>query len=294
MIAALALPAMLLRAAQILEQDAGPALSDLRGFAPQGVVQQSALNQIYREAGEARVLYAGRAFNVAMLHDGRDVWGYDPSMLLRYAEFIGHTQGRDAETLDNVSGRPPRRPHRLLGLLRAEVLIKGKLAEPRSQKMPGALPRFLLLHEHRVVPDAVQALALLDSPLLDPWRVVVLEREPRPPPELAQEGASETIRVLSESTDHVDLSVEAAAAGVLLVTDAYDPGWSARRLAGSAQDTYELLVADHVLRAIPLTAGSHRIRMEYVPVGYRLGRSISLAFVALFGAVTVGWLWGRQ
>jgi hypothetical protein len=33
LIAALALPAMLLRAAQILEQDAGPALSDLRGFA---------------------------------------------------------------------------------------------------------------------------------------------------------------------------------------------------------------------------------------------------------------------
>jgi len=32
MIAALAMPAMLLRAAQILEQDAGPALSDLRGF----------------------------------------------------------------------------------------------------------------------------------------------------------------------------------------------------------------------------------------------------------------------
>jgi hypothetical protein len=51
-------------------------------------------------------------------------------------------------------------------------------------------------------------------------------------------------------------------------------------LSGSSQWQYDVLPANVALRAIPLGAGAHRIRVEYAPLTYRIGRWISLAAVA--------------
>ena len=44
---------------------------------------------------------------------------------------------------------------------------------------------------------------------------------------------------------------------------------------------------DWCLRAIPLAAGHHRLRLEYAPLGFRLGRWVSLTFLLVFCSLVV-------
>jgi uncharacterized membrane protein YfhO len=67
-----------------------------------------------------------------------------------------------------------------------------------------------------------------------------------------------------------------------LITDAYSNGWRARPLEGSAQRAYDVLPANYVLRAIPLSQGHHHILVEYAPIGFRVGRWITAVSLSGF------------
>jgi hypothetical protein len=131
-------------------------------------------------------------------------------------------------------------------------------------------------------------LAALDARDWDPTRTVLLESEPDPPPvAIAPEGA---VTLRDESTDHLTIVADLPAPAILLVTDAYSRGWHVRSLEPSDQKAYEVLPANAVLRAVPLAAGHHLIRMEYVPDGYRFGVAVScLAIGALGVAILRAW-----
>ena len=120
--------------------------------------------------------------------------------------------------------------------------------------------------------DAV--FAALGEPGFDPRRVVLLESEPVPPPAA---GASGEVRILGESSDHVELAVRCDAPAILLLTDTYSRHWRARTLEPGPQASYRLLPANWTLRAVPLAAGSHRLLLEYAPPSFRIGLWISLA-----------------
>ena len=82
---------------------------------------------------------------------------------------------------------------------------------------------------------------------------------------------------------------------ILLITDPYSRDWRAVPLAGSSQQSYEILPADYILRAIPLAAGHHHLLVEYAPPSFRTGRAISLAaFVLWIGAAAGLQLGGRR
>ena len=53
-------------------------------------------------------------------------------------------------------------------------------------------------------------------------------------------------------------------------------------LPESSQRRYEVMPANYVLRAIPLSAGHHRIRLEYLPAGFVVGKWISLVSCAAY------------
>lgn len=62
----------------------------------------------------------------------------------------------------------------------------------------------------------------------------------------------------------------------------YPPNWlhlllplRAEPLPGSAQQHYDVLPGNHVLRAIPLAAGVHRLRLVYERTGLRAGFALS-------------------
>jgi hypothetical protein len=123
----------------------------------------------------------------------------------------------------------------------------------------------------------------MTEPGFDPRRVVILEQEPDPPP--ARTSSRGRIELLDESTDHLSLEVELDAPAILLVTDAFESGWRAVALDGSVQSEYQVLPANYVLRAVPLMAGRHRLRLLYSPLAYRAGAwSTGVSCVALLMA----------
>ena len=73
-----------------------------------------------------------------------------------------------------------------------------------------------------------------------------------------------------------------------LVTDGWADGWVARAREGSVQPEYEVLPADYVVRAVPLAAGSHRLRLEYRAPGWRAGAWISMVALLVGLVFTVG------
>ena len=64
-------------------------------------------------------------------------------------------------------------------------------------------------------------------------------------------------------------------------------------LPGSSQEHYDLLPANYILRAVPLGAGNHRLRIEYEPLGYRIGKWISLVSLMSFAGL-ITWNWKIQ
>jgi uncharacterized membrane protein YfhO len=106
-------------------------------------------------------------------------------------------------------------------------------------------------------------------------------------------GTQGSARVIREGTDFVEIDADVASPSILLVTDAWTPGWQARPLQGSSQTRYEIMPANYVLRGVALDRGKHRLRLEYAPAAFALGAVVSaIAWAAWLLAVFV--LWRRK
>jgi hypothetical protein len=251
-----------------------------------------ALAAFYRERpGDYRV-HPMTLAQSALAVGARDIWGYDRLVPARYARYIAFTQGTsyagpgggDVQLLGAISAvHPSYRMLRLQYVLgengdRVEVF-----AGP--DKLPRPLPRLSLLREYVVRRTEADVLTAVGSTAWDPTRTLILESEPRPAPVMVAVGGTVTLR--DESTDHLTIAADLPAPAILLVTDAYSRGWRVRGLEASDQETYEVMPADAVLRAVPLAAGRHLIRMEYVPDGYRVGVVVSCLSLGVLGVVAV-------
>jgi hypothetical protein len=157
-----------------------------------------------------------------------------------------------------------------------------------------ALPRALLVENIRVIPDRDAAFEAMRETTFDPHREVILEHEPgiEPSPP-ADAGSPGTVTVRDQSTDEVRIDAELTRPAVLLLTDAYHSGWRAEPADGSAQASYDVVPADYVLRAIPLQAGSHHIRLEYLPTPFRAGLWVSVVAAPAYLAAWA-FVWRRR
>ena len=174
-----------------------------------------------------------------------------------------------------ILARPPHY-HPSLRMLRCRYVVNGWRSMPTEVR--DALPRFLLVGRHRVA-TRQQVLDEILQPPFDPRRLVLLEEEPVPRP--TPWGAAGSVRMLDQSTDHVTLEVELAAPAILLVTDSYSQGWSARSLSDPELEL-RLLPANYALMAVPLAAGFQKLRLEYSPPTFAIGSSLSLVGAGLW------------
>jgi len=71
------------------------------------------------------------------------------------------------------------------------------------------------------------------------------------------------------------------------MTDAYAKGWTATPLPGSVQTNYNVMPANYAMRAIPLAAGTHRMRLEYVQPGLAAGVQTSLLATLLLAVLII-------
>jgi uncharacterized membrane protein YfhO len=123
----------------------------------------------------------------------------------------------------------------------------------------------------------------------NPAKTVLLESEPEPVP---QAGAVGTVALKAELPDELTVEADTDKPALLLITDLYARDWRAEALPGSAQQDYHLMPADYILRAVPLTAGHHHLRIVYAPPSFPIGLGISTAAWALWMGLLV-WMWRK-
>ncbi len=226
----------------------------------------------------------------AMLLRSENVWGYDPTVLKRYAQLLFVSQGLDPKEAGQYL--PFRQSHPILALLRCKLAFvpkDGQISSTPITEKP--FPRFFVVSEYEVTKNADAALQALKDPSFNFGSKVLLEQEPIPAPE--KEGGKYQIRVIKATTDEWLINIVTERAGILVMTDSYSKDWVATAMPGSVQVSYNLLPADHALRAIPLAAGTHNIKIEYQPSGFGTGILITLITLALLAA-SLGWKPARE
>jgi len=154
------------------------------------------------------------------------------------------------------------------------------------------LPRALLVSKYRVLNKRDAIFQAMREPGFDPRKEVLLESSPIPMPEESSEPGS--VKMIDSTTDGLTFEADLTQPAILLITDLYTPAWKAVSLPGSVQDHYDLLPANYILRAIPLGAGHHHLRVEYAPREYRIGKWISIISWLAFMGVAMTVFWGSR
>jgi hypothetical protein len=138
---------------------------------------------------------------------------------------------------------------------------------------PAALTRRVLLQQEDGGPSAPLPPTLTLTPTADAAGSRV--RDSHRPPEEA--------RIVTRTPTRLSLDAEARGDGYLVLGESWAPGWRAW-VDGRAAPIYR---ANGIQRAVPLSAGRHRVDFRYLPTAFRLGLYLSAAALAvLLGLAT--------
>jgi hypothetical protein len=249
------------------------------------------------------LLVNGRPFFLGL----EEIQGYNPSQLRRYAEFVTTMNGKLMNyhhlyllasgtrspllRLLNVryvvldAGLPPDREDVVALTTGWTEVYRTDLAVVYED--PAALPRAWIVHDVRQVAHG-KTLPLLAGGQIDPRQTALVESEP--PPALAPPNpTAESTTVVRWEPDALTIAVEATAPGLLVLSEIYASGW---RATVDGQRT-PILPTDHILRGIPIPAGSHVVELRFEPPAFRVGMVISVvsvvAMCATLAAVGIDW-----
>jgi hypothetical protein len=140
----------------------------------------------------------------------------------------------------------------------------------------GTQGRAWLVHGIQPVADDDAALDLLAQSSFDPKQTVALEGQfGLQPPKGALEG--EKVEVLEFGPERVHLKAEVSEPAVLVLADAFYPGWRAVVDGEPAP----IIRANLMFRAVMLGPGSHDVLLSYEPLSWHLGLIVSVATLAL-------------
>jgi uncharacterized membrane protein YfhO len=96
-------------------------------------------------------------------------------------------------------------------------------------------------------------------------------------------GATEWASLHKLNDTRLEGSVDAARAGLLLLSMPFDAGWSARL----DDKEVPLMRADYGLAALPVAPGLHQLTLQYSPPGRRLGNYCALLGLLILGGFSV-------
>ncbi len=143
-----------------------------------------------------------------------------------------------------------------------------------------ALPRARLVGQPVYVADRGQALAALNR-LGDALRSQVVVEDPNRP---LADGATVDgkARIVDEIPERVAIETDATTPAYLVLSDTFDPGWSAT-VDGKPAPIWPAYVA---FRAVYLPEGRHSVVLQYRPAGFALGLRLTT-----FGLILAIGLW---
>jgi hypothetical protein len=206
------------------------------------------------------------------------ITGSDPGVSRRYAELLFASQGHDParasqyfrfERLDSV-----------LEWLRCALVFVDPAKPPT--RLPRTYPVAMVVSDYVVLGSREEALRHVIRPDFDPSRTVVLESSPAV---ASSPGGSPAgmARVVGETSDTLEVEVEASRPAVLVITNNYGAGWRVRPIS-SPQTRFDVVPADYTLIGIPLEQGAHHLLLEYSPLAFRIGSWLSVLALAGAGA----------
>ena len=232
--------------------------------------------------------------NSAMSTGVLDIWGYDPFVPRRYAEFFAYTQGVPIDT--PAVDIPMNRWHPLLSLLRFRYAFEPLPEKGGLLRKDGPyphLPRAVLVPEYRVVKGTSgDILSSLSDPEFDAEKRVILEAPP--PFEPAKAGFQGKVLVRTITTDELRVEADVASPSMLLLTDPFFEGWHAEGGKGSPQADYPIMKADFILQAIPLQKGHHSLRIIFSHHGLALWGMVSVVTALMMAGVGIRLLLRRR
>ena len=238
----------------------------------------------------------------ASLHGIRSLHGVAPLMLTTTAELLNTIEGPLLDMRDPRIVAPFREvqslSHPLLDLLAVATVVhrdpeltaasglptvfespeEGLAALDR----PSAGPRAFWSGGARVVADKDERLALLGSREFDGHATVLLEK---PLPTALPEVSPQPIvaAAISAGEQRVEVTVNAPAPGLLVLTDAYAKGWYAETADGSRRLTLHRV--HHALRAVEVDAGEQTVVFRYTPPGRNHAVIVSMVLLMLVMAL---------
>ena len=235
--------------------------------------------------GDYRIMNVNNP-NTAMIIGAQDLWGYDATVMRRYAEFMTWTQGGDPNQAMSYVKLVQFDP--LFAMLRERYIFAQQRGKFEMEEAPVVMPHLQLISNYRVLQNRDAIFDAMRSETFDPTREVILESQPEPKP--AESNNNGTARITVRTTDSLTIEANVEQPSILLITDAYAASWRTVSLPGSTQAHYDLLPANYVLRAIPLAGGHHLLRVEYRPIAFEIGKWISLISMVAFLAALARWV----
>ncbi len=282
------------------------------GYQPMGPASKAippstpAIAYLQRHQGEQRIAGVGLAVpsDWGTIYGLRDAHGYDqPQPSLR---FFHMWQTIEPETTPGSTFRfasSSRAAMQVLGLLGARLIVanpevKGRTAEltPVYQGRDAtifdnklAMPRAIVADRVRAAGDEAEEIGGVVGEGFDPRRDAVVRSDELGDAALPRSGGRGTVRVVGEQNSHVSLRAQLPHAGLVVLDDAWAPGWSVKIDGRPAR----ALQTDVVLRGVVVPAGTHAVEWSYRVPGLRAGALLSLLGLLLAGGWG-GWLIVRR
>ena len=187
-----------------------------------------------------------------------------------------------------INTLPTERRSQLLGAVNVKYIVSFQPLEMRGLELVrqfpehyswlyriiDAVPRTYIVNRAIYDRDAKSTLNRMSSDGFEPRREVILDA----PVQLSPMGAFRGNAALHVyRNDRVEIVAELSQPGILVLADAYHPGWKVR-VDGKQQ---RVLRANYLFRAIELSAGIHKVEFNYEPESFRIGLIISLCTVGL-------------
>ncbi len=187
---------------------------------------------------------------------------------------------------------------RVLSLLNVRYLVSGQPIEaPQLEEVHrgtrivyrSTLPArgAWIVHEAAVLPEGTTAERVLETDF-DPYRIALFPAGTTPP-SLDPAAGPDRIEWVEREPGRLVLDVEAAADGLLVLSEIHHPYWSAT-VDGEPAD---VLRVDFALRAVPIPQGAHRVEMTFADPYVRYGAWGSIAGVLLLAGFLAG-TWRRR
>lgn len=235
--------------------------------------------------------------------------GYDAVYPLSQAKFISISNNTSPviETLTRY-GRIEKFDSHLLNLVNSEYFLSHKIDEKgvfsergkASYPFDGAkfttvfedksvailkntqsLPRAFFVSDWEIEPNETQLFEKLLNKNFPLSKKVLLNEEFNQFKQ-SQESHSE-VNYLKYDSLESQIQVSSSSDGLLFISDTWYPGWKAK-VDGKL---VEILKANHTFRAIPLSKGSHKVKMYYDPESFKIGLMLSFLAVIILGVTLI-------